>query len=86
MTPFGGWKARTSGKTSARKAASTPRAAIPDNGFIAQGAPAASDTAMIDLGLKVLCCKNLSMFINASSQTAGSFLSYGGKAGFMWSF
>jgi uncharacterized protein with beta-barrel porin domain len=60
--------------------------AIPDNGFTAQGAPAASDTAMIDLGLKVLYSKSLSMFINGSSQMAGSFLSYGGKAGFMWSF
>jgi outer membrane autotransporter protein len=60
--------------------------AIPDNGFTAQGAPAASDTAMIDLGLKVLYSKNLSMFINASSQMAGSFLSYGGKAGLMWAF
>lgn len=60
--------------------------AIPDNDFTAQGAPATSDTAMIDLGLKVLYSKNLSMFINANSQMAGSFLSYGGKAGFMWSF
>lgn len=41
---------------------------------------------MIDLGLKVLYGKNLSMFINSSSQMAGDFLSYGGRAGLMRTF
>lgn len=60
--------------------------AIPDNGFTAQGARAASDTAMIDLGVKVLVNRSLSLFANGSSQMAGDFLSYGGKAGIMWAF